>query len=477
MWGVVLAPGSAFADGWSNVSTGARTTAMGGTGIAGGGDSAMATLNPAGITRVGGTLLSLSASVYNVDGVTVPDYVADQDTLMSANGPLMVSQRGIASREFGAFPSGAAYFLHLGTAEAPMVLAASLSIPRQINRRVVQNLEFVGDNVAIQSNLTTVIQETAYRAALSWGMGFGRLRLGASVIGAYTQRLQTQEQSDLTVLGTSTFVREQSKSTRDLSSFDLGATLGAQWDVLDGLRLGLSVRSPSVHLTGTLEGSVDTTFLDEGQSSVTAIQFRGDATRGFPLRVGLGAEVYGDRWTLALDGRLHVPRTAEFEVSGEALTSSLGGDGGAAPDQMRDLLQIEETRVTVDVSLGFELWLGDEDALRFGAFTQMSAQPSAADQLAARATPRSRPDDVFRVPIDRFGATAGWGTRVGPADTTTGLRAAFGSGDTLRRAPDRRFDPTAPAETTGAFVYDIQVFLSAAVDLGEAAAALTGGDS
>lgn len=467
-------PASAFADAWENVSMGARTTAMGGAGIAGGSDSAMPTLNPAGVARVPGSIVSLSASVYSLNVLTVPDFVADADTIGSPNGELAISQRGLESRELTAFPSGMAYFLHLGTKDRPMVLAGSLSVPRQINRRVVQNVEYLGDNVAIRSNLTAIEQETAYNLALSWGMGLGPLKLGASVLGGYTRRLESQDTSDLAVLGTARFVREQTKASRALSSFDLGAVVGAQYDVVDGFRLGLSVRTPSIHLGGRLEGAVDVTYVDEAESSVTATRLDGDGVRGFPLRVGLGAELYGERWALALDGRLYVPRTREYRVTGAVVSSSLGGQGGAAPDTERELDEVEATRLTVDVALGFEWWLDDENSLRLGAFTELSALSSAAAVLEGRETDRVRPTDLFRFPVDRFGGTVGWGSKVGPADTTAGLRAAFGSGDTLRRTPDQRFDPRASAETTGVGAYDVQVFLSAAVDLSEAAAAIGG---
>lgn len=465
----------ARADAWQNVFTGARTTAMGGAGIAGGSDSAMPTLNPAGLARVPGSIVSLSASLYQLSLVTVPNYVADGDTIAGPLGDLQVSQPGIQSREFGAFPSGLAYFLHLGTQARPMVLAAALSVPRQVNRRVVQNLEFLGENVAIRSNLTTVVQETAYRLSASWAMGLGDLKLGASVVGAYTRLLRTHDQSDLTVLGTARFIREQSKSARAITSFDLGVVLGAQYDVMQGLRLGLSVRSPSVHLTGSVAGAEDLTYVDEAGSSVSATQIQGDGVRGFPLRVGLGAEAYGDTWAVALDARLHVPRSAEYQLKGSLLTSSLGGDAGAAPDRMRDLQAIEATQLTVDLSLGFEWWMDEDNSLRLGAFTQMTAQQSAEDLLASRGQARPFPEDYFRFPINRFGGSVGWGSRVGPADTTAGLNAAFGAGDTLRRAPERRFEPRAPGQLTSATSFEVQAFVSAAVDLSEAAAAVAGG--
>lgn len=469
-------PQLAVADGWENVSSGARTTAMGGAGIAGGSDSAMPTLNPAGVSRVPGSIVSLSASVYSLNVLRVPDYVADADRIDSPNGTLAVSQRGIQSREFGAFPSSMAYFLHLGAPSRPMVLAGSITVPRVVNRRVVQNLEFLGDNVAIRSNVTLVEQETAYQLALSWGMGLSKLRVGASLLGSYTRLVRTQDSSDLTVLGTARFVREQTKASRAVTSFDLGALVGVQYDVMDGLRLGLSVRSPSLHLTGSVEGAVDTTYVDEAASSVRALRLDGDGQRGFPLRVGLGAEVYGDTWALALDARLFVPRTRELSVDGTIVDSSLGGDSGAAPDQSRVLDEVDDTRMTVDVSIGFEWWMSESNCLRVGAFSEMSALSRSQVVLDTRADGRARAQDQFRFPVDRFGGTVGWGSKVGPADTTAGLRAAFGTGDTLRRVPEQRFDPRAPAEVTGASAYDIQAFLSAAVDLSEAAKAMAGGE-
>lgn len=470
----LLLPSSAAADPWENVSIGARTGAMGGAAIAGGSDSAMPTLNPAGLARVPGSLISLSASVYELSTVTVPNYVADGDVVPSANGDLSISQAGIQSREFGAFPAGFAYFLHMGTEARPMVFAGSVSVPRQINRRVVQNLEFLGDNVAIRSNLTTVVRESTYHLATSWGMGLGDLKLGVSVLGAYTSSLKSNEVSDLTVLGTARFVREQTKSVRSVGSFDLGLVAGIQYDLFDGFRLGLSLRSPSLHLTGSAKGAVDVTYVDETENSVSTTFFDGDGTRGFPLRVGIGAEAYGESWAVALDARVFVPRSDEYKSSGTLLTSSLGGNSGAAPDRERVLDIVESTNVTFDLALGLEWWLDPENSIRAGVFTQMSASNSSEDVVAERMGARALPEDFFNFPIDRFGASLGWGTRLGPADTTVGFRASFGSGDTLRKVPQRRFDTLAPAEATTATAFDIQAFLSAAVDISEAAKAIAG---
>ncbi len=470
----MLWPGLAAADAWENVSIGARTGAMGGAAIAGGSDSAMPTLNPAGLARVPGSLLSLSASVYELSTVTVPNYVTDGDVVRTGNGELSISQPGIQSREFGAFPAGFAYFLHMGTKDRPMVFAGSVSVPRQINRRVVQNLEFLGDNVAIRTNLTTVVQESTYHLATSWGMGLGDLKIGVSAVGAYTSYLKSNEQSDLTVLGTARFIREQTKAVRSVDSFDVGLVAGLQYDLLDGFRLGLSLRSPSVHLSGSAQGAVDVTYLDDTENSVTTTFFEGDGTRGFPLRVGIGAEVYGDSWAVALDARVYVPRSDEYKTTGTLLTSSLGGATGPAPDKERVIDIIEATNLTFDIAMGFEWWLDPENSVRAGVFTQMSALDSSDDVVAQRMGGKSLPEDFFHFPIDRVGASLGWGSRVGPADTTIGFRANFGRGDTLRRIPERRFDPLAPAESTGATAFDIQAFLSAAVDISEAAKAIAG---
>lgn len=59
------------------------------------------------------------------------------------------------------------------------------------------------------------------------------------------------------------------------------------------------------------------------------------------------------------------------------------------------------------------------------------------------------------------------GTKMGPIDTTVGVRTTFGTGGTPRYAPDKIFFDNRERylDTTPATVVDTVVFISAAIDV------------
>lgn len=467
VWGaaIVLAP-AAYGDGFENIPTGSRTAAMGGAGTAGGSDSAMPTLNPAGLAAIPGSVVSLSASLYQVGAISVPHFVSDQQSIRSRWGDLQVSQPGLQSTELSTFPSGLAYFLHLGDREAPTVLAASLSVPRNVSRRFIQNVEYLGTGVAIKDDLTKLVEEQTLEAAFSWASAFGSLRIGASLLGSYTEALSTFDQSELVVLGTARFDRVHTEQTQDGESFDAGLLVGLQWDAAEWLKLGLSLRTPSIHLGGSFSGSEDETLVEGGSEPVvSAIQSDGELTLGFPLRIGGGVEVRGGDWAAALDVSAFLPRSGEWNVSGTIVRSDLGGGVGDSIDRERALSEEIETRTVINIAAGLEYKLTASNWLRAGLFTDFTALESLdAGKLAAE-----KPKPLSAFPISRFGASAGWGTIMGPIDTTFGVRGSFGSGQIVRISPDSRYGAARTLELTSARAVEVLAFVSAAIDVSDLA--------
>ncbi|MEQ9502363.1 MAG: hypothetical protein RIT81_36170 [Deltaproteobacteria bacterium] len=469
VFALLLVPTFAYADGFENVPGGSRTAAMGGAGVAGGYDSAMPVLNPAGLARIPGSVLSVSASLYQYGRVVVPGFAADGAQVGSPWGALDVSQSGIESAEFSSFPSSIAYMLHFGS-ETPTVLAGSLSIPRSIRRRFVETYELVGDGVTVRDNYTTIVDEQQYVGAFSWATRFGRLRVGASLLGSYTTRIQSVSRDGLVVLGTANFSRAQAKETESLSSIDLGVLAGAQLDVSSHFRVGATVRSPSLNLWGTYTGSVDATLIDSAADTVVAnVTSEGSARRGLPLRFGVGVEAFGDGWTVVADGTLYVPRSAEYMAEGQTLQSAIGMSE-ERPDTEQQFTRVEPTSVTFNIAVGGEYRLTESNWLRLGVFTDFTAQQSAAEQMESMPNmARPPPRHLFNFPIDKFGASVGWGTKLASVDTTIGARGSYGSGQTLRYVPDQRYASASPVETTDASVYEVIAFLSASLDLSDSA--------
>lgn len=474
-WAVTFgSPSDARADGFENVAAGARTAAMGGAAIAGGSDSAMPTLNPAGLALIPGSVLSVSASLYHLGLVMIPTFVADTHQISSQWGALDLSQKGIRSLAFSSFPSSIAYFWHLGSTETPHVLAASLTVPRSLKRRFAENYEFLGDGVAIKENQTTLIDEQQYLAALSWGAGFGDLRLGSSLLLGWTSFVRSSERSDLVVLGTGGFQRGQTRESRSENSVDAGLMLGIQYDALPWLRIGATARSPSLHIAGRFQGSIDNTVIpDQGDTLIATTQSHGKATRGIPLRLGIGLEAVFEDWSLTLDGQLYLPREREFSLEGRSVNSSIGG-AADRPDFDVEIRSRTRLHPIVNVALGCEYRVTDANWIRAGLFTDFSALESTREQIARLPAIRGPvpPGIFFELPVHRFGASVGWGTKVGVIDTTLGIRGSYGKGQTLRVVPDLRYDRTHSVEATDVTVLEGAAFLSAALDVSEAAGGL-----
>jgi|GEM_PF-2575712 len=473
MASIIFDRSSAIADGYENVPAGSRTAAMGGAGIAAGWDSAMPLLNPAGLALIPNSVASLSASLYQTSLVSIEKYVADGSTIPSRWGDLRVSEPGVESVEFGSFPSGLAYFYHLGSSDLPMTLAASLSVPRHINRRFILNTEFSGDSqgqafgVSISDNITTIVLEEQYVAALSWAMALKNLRIGASLLTSYTTYARSSDRSQLTALGTANFLRELLKEATFIDSFDVGAIAGVQYRVTDWLGLGLSVRTPSFHIHGTLEQSTDYTRIESGAEPLVMVdQLLGkpETARGFPLKIGAGFTIEGDSWSLAVDGQYFRPRQNEIRLVGTSINSSIGGQD-ANTDRTSEI-DASPKRVNVfNFALGFEYALTDSNWLRAGVFSEGTAEEQA--DVSIKTQPRVSPEFLFTFPIDRYGASLGLGTKLGPIDTTIGVRTTFGKGGTPRYAPEKIFFSNNERflDTTQATVVDTVIFISAAVDV------------
>ena len=438
---------SAIADGYENVPAGSRTAAMGGAGIAAGWDSAMPLLNPAGLALIPNSVASLSASLIK------PVWCPSKNTSLTGTpypvaGVIFEFEPGVESVEFGSFPSGLAYFYHLGSSDLPMTLAASLSVPRHINRRFILNTEFSGEpqgqafGVSISDNITTIVLEEQYVAALSWAMALKNLRIGASLLTSYTTYARSSDRSQLTALGTANFLRELLKEATFIDSFDVGAIAGVQYRATDWLGLGLSVRTPSFHIHGTLDQSTDYTRIESGAEPLVMVdQMLGkpETARGFPLKIGAGFTIEGDSWSLAVDGQYFRPRQNEIRLVGTSINSSIGGQD-ADTDRTNEIDASPKRLNVFNFAVGFEYALTDSNWLRAGVFSEGTAEEQADVSIKTR--PRVSPEFLFTFPIDRYGASLGLGTKLGPIDTTIGVRTTFGKGGTLAMLPRKYFSAT-----------------------------------
>lgn len=456
------------AEGFENIPTGSRTAAMGGTGVARGSDSAMPLLNPAGIALIPASTLSLSASLYQASFIDIPHFIADEGPVRGAYGNVTPSARGVSSSQFSSFPSGIAYFLRLSD---QAVLAASLSVPFHSRRELVTEVSFQGgrlSNLPVKSrtSLAAFQEETSYLTALSGAYALGRVRLGAAVHVGYTKSFATEEAVSVDSAGQS-FGRNAIEAVLSASSIDAGLMLGMQVDMTDFLSFGLAVRPFSGNLGGSFVASTQGTVLVSGAAPDLPLpvldesRYTGTYRAGLPFKGSLGSQLALGRWILALDltfaGLRENARIAEGEVR-----AVMRAGTKPASETTEPFRRTEKTKAAVDVAFGVEYALTDDFFLRGGIFTNSSKDDLEVDG----------PRGLYAVPVDLFGLSAGLGSRIGPVDSTLGIRLAFGSGQTGRYNFERLLGGDGPVSTTTPIsITEAMFFLSAAVDVGSPAKA------
>jgi hypothetical protein len=440
---------------------------MGGAAIARGNDSAMPTINPAGLALIPTSTVSISASLYSLRKTSVPHYVADGGLVASESwGELALqSPPGAESTAFTSLPSGLAYFLHLGDEGSPTVLGASLSVPRSVSYDFVVNVRASGDNSQHARNEGHRLRDQQYAAALSWASAFGRLRLGASFLLSLYDGAASSDGTNL-VWKPLAGADEHNLGSASYSnayvarSLDLTGLVGAQLDVSEDLCVGVALRLPSAHAWGAYEGS-QSVHAQFGRNDANPVSnpvlvqseaLEGDLSQSLPLRLGVGVQLRQARWAVALDATLYLPRSDEFEIRQKVTTVEPGKD----PVQQESVLP-SLAEVAYALALGFEHSVGASRWIRTGAFVVQSAERERATaELLTFAAPH-------------VGGSLGYGSRIGPVDTTVGVIGSYAAGKTPRIVPGHTFGRTMgrepELELTTFTQLEVMFFLSAAVDV------------
>jgi hypothetical protein len=177
------------------------------------------------------------------------------------------------------------------------------------------------------------------------------IAVGASVHGLLT--------TYSTLLSASTVTLDDSGHTLssglDVSasghSFDLGAILGMTWHADRHHTLGLSISTPTLHVTGVTDSTLHNQYAGAGDF-VTMQQGHGAFYAPSPVRasIGLGAE-YG-RLKLEADATYYFP-LAEA-VRAELSVSEVGATNGVARSSRTDTILTERANGVVNTGFGFQ---------------------------------------------------------------------------------------------------------------------------
>lgn len=346
----LAAPGAAAQANYQSYPVGGTASGMGGAYTALADDSSGAYYNPAGPAFAVGDSLSLSTNLYGMVG----------GSSLGAFG------RGVDFdyRSVNIVPSAASSLSHLGasTRERPSrwVFTFNVFAPQtlQVSQRSILNRG--------ETTLFTTYDEKALLVGPTLSLRLSdRLAVGLSLYGSYHALATRTDLTDVfgAVMSTaSDFI--QLTLNNDASNLGLVAAAGARWEPTPGLLLGLSVRSPTVHVYGSGSAfqrvAVAATSAGRAPAVMTTVD-EVDTAHVLPARVALGvAWRRRGRYAVAFDLTAYLP--VGYQAVRSARTPSLD----VAVDR----------RAVVNGALGFEYFLTPATPLHAGVFTDLSAAPS-----------------------------------------------------------------------------------------------------
>jgi long-subunit fatty acid transport protein len=431
---VLLVAGEARAQNLREVPQGGRTATMGGVGVGAGTDAAMPVLNPAGLAGTPTDMLSVSADVYSVTWMKIPQYFRPNGVTGKFGDVTSVSDEDYSVNEIDSTPSGVAYFARLGPAADPgrHVLGVSLTVQNYLLFNEVGAFGAVTSTGNLREDVVVASQVTQYLAGPSYAVRVADgVRLGISVLATYSHWTRDNHDNTLFSQITGGVASPNSANVRsrlDAASFGVTAVAGVQARVAPNTWIGAAFESLSLPIygSGDLFQNADLTSVDatKGQQAIhqnAHITFN-DFQIHRPFRASLGvAYEVPKSWAIGGDVHAWLPqkRLVHSAYSGQALTFQTG----VAPQETNVDSDISiDSQLTLNGSLGGEFFLTDKLALRAGVATDR-------DIIADTAR-----DGSQNSRLDWYMATLGLGSYEGIFETTYGAALRYGVG--TRYVPD-----------------------------------------
>lgn len=405
---------------YQNYLIGERAVGYGGAFTAIADDSSAVFYNPAGLTQLTKSSLSLSAAVYGF---------ARESVSLEGNGG-GGTFLGSEASTFIAYPTTAVWIQRLRKGDKDgagrMLAAFSLITPFSRVGRSLTPYETApetlagGDTISEQGFEVQLAEDDTLWIGLSYAWRpLARLHVGATVF--FTMRSGLYHFYDLaaqTLRGAGgALKRLEGRSTRiaaELKHYGLVGVAGVLYEPLDGLKIGAVFRSPQLSLGSKL--------------SVNVIEAsRPDPTRPVDVQqASVGGDFHDVKpWKASFGLAYAKPR--RFGVS---VDFSLYGP--AAPYDMMDLeggfsLFPLEQRLIWQLNVGGEYYVLPRLSLRAGFFTNLSSFEGPKSCGATDEACRERLQNPFSDPVDRFGFAGSVGYELDRATITLAFSYNFGS--------------------------------------------------
>ena len=372
VFGLLLsAPARADDNHYQNFLVGDRAAGMGGAFTAISDDSSGGFYNPAGLAEAPHSSVSLSAAVYGyasrLYGVEQLSYESDNSSFISYPTTAAWIQRVRKGREDGTGRVQIAVSLVSPQSDASRIHAAYERPLAQIGKTKT-GVKLDSVSVRISEDDTLWIGVSA-----AWKI-FKHLTVGASIFLTYRTGLYQDHGVSLATLQRMSDKKDMGSYGlalwRDirLTHFALVGVLGVVVPITDGLRVGLSFRTPSAQLHGSADlkyfGTVDAETRKVAPKTLDIPEAGFNDRQPFKTTVGV-AYISPRSWGASVDFSLHGP-------AGEYGIFDLG-------DAQNDLSQAAFGRLRMQkklvwqLNVGAEYYIGQIVPVRLGFFTNLSS--------------------------------------------------------------------------------------------------------
>ena len=363
----LLTASPALADPRGTYLLGEHLAGMGGAGVALSDEPTGGVRNPAGLALISGTRGSLAMSAYEL-------------LLQRQEGFLKVGDTSVdlSLSRFTTFPACLGVAVPMGGDEHGVgrhVLAINILVPdrRDAGGRVESDLSAATPD-APAASFDFELDAQQFQFGVAWGFWPARaVRVGAMMSYVLDLRtfttLSSVEQPD----GAFTFGSQSFRGAAGSLLFDAGVQIDVhpQWTV------GLAVRSETVRLHGSGEGTI-VVASSRAADRERAVQATGvfeslELSEREPWRFALGVAYHDpEQWRVALDLYLHLAQSPFLDIRDPAFPE-FDIHGAVSPDQLFG--QNAERNTVVNGALGGQFPVAEWLTLRAGLLTSLSPYP------------------------------------------------------------------------------------------------------
>lgn len=412
---------------------GGRSQLLGGTGLAFGRDAAASFLNPATAVLVDDQRLSFSANFYKLTYTNASNWYAPGAIDRGKFGNVDVRSASLTDLDFDTLPSSLCFYFtsakfHFyapaaadeGTKDAHIGLCFATVDSGEFNFGA-EDFSEVRASGSVTRQVQTLSQKfTRFAAGPTYAVRLNNaLSVGASVHASATSFKSLLASSATTYGSPSSPISSSFYGASKGVSFQVDATLGATLR-FGHQTLGVSVRTPSLHVFGNGGVNRDTTYQGAG-SETLQLAANGSFTAQSPMRIGIGTGVEGAWGQFEINAfyfhQLGNSYTASFE--GQQTTTS--GSGVADTPVKLDLHQ--RSNGVVNLAAGAEMFVSENISFLTGISTDVSAAPGGTLQGTLF--------NYFGVGQNKIAGTIGVGTHGANGELMIGTELSYGWGERL----------------------------------------------